>query len=356
MATNEERSEATRARLLAIARKRFGTKGYAATSVGDLVRRAGVTKGAFYHHFDDKKSIFLAVLEEAQQRLAVASRAPLVRSPLRGCDDDRAREEASRGSRGGHPGGRRVAGRNACAEEAALGGAPDGSHAAVARKHVLTYLRPVCSDILSVCSSTNFEAAHEERAGRPAGAGAPGTAGLERPATGQRAADRRGPSRRRDARPLRRRARTGGRRRRSTDPGSGGRDRRPRGSRDPRGLRSAGRRLGPCRRRGDRRPRDGRSVGPQAREPPRCGDRSRRLPAYASRIEGGAQATLVGAELDPARDEAVAYGEKLRRAGVPVDVVRCDGMIHVFFALGGVLDRASEVMDHSAAALRAALE
>src|SRR5437870_3125344 len=72
MATNEERSEATRARLLAIARKRFGTKGYAATSVEDLVRRAGVTKGAFYHHFDDKKSVFLAVLEDAQQRLAQA--------------------------------------------------------------------------------------------------------------------------------------------------------------------------------------------------------------------------------------------------------------------------------------------
>src|SRR2546425_800109 len=72
MATNEERSEATRARLLAIARKRFGTKGYAATYVEDLVRRAGVTKGAFYHHFDDKQSVFLAVLEDAQQRLAQA--------------------------------------------------------------------------------------------------------------------------------------------------------------------------------------------------------------------------------------------------------------------------------------------
>ena len=82
----------------------------------------------------------------------------------------------------------------------------------------------------------------------------------------------------------------------------------------------------------------------------------RASPLYATRIEGVAPATLVVAELDPARDEAVAYGEKLRRAGVPVDVVRCNGMIHVFFALGGVLDRASEVMDHSAAALRAALE
>jgi AcrR family transcriptional regulator len=75
MPTNEERSEATRTRLLAVARKRFGTKGYAATSVEDLVRRAGVTKGAFYHHFDDKQAIFRAVLEEAQERLARRSAA-----------------------------------------------------------------------------------------------------------------------------------------------------------------------------------------------------------------------------------------------------------------------------------------
>ena len=69
-ATNEERSEATRARLLAAARRLFGRSGYAKTSVEDLVGRGGVTKGAFYHHFEDKKAIFLAVLEEAQMRLA----------------------------------------------------------------------------------------------------------------------------------------------------------------------------------------------------------------------------------------------------------------------------------------------
>jgi AcrR family transcriptional regulator len=68
--TNEERSEATRARLLAAARRLFGRRGYSKTSIDELVRRAGVTKGAFYHHFDDKKAIFLAVLEEAQMRLA----------------------------------------------------------------------------------------------------------------------------------------------------------------------------------------------------------------------------------------------------------------------------------------------
>jgi len=75
MPTNEERSEATRARLLDVARKYFGTKGYSRTSVEELVRRAGVTKGAFYHHFEDKKSIFLAVFDDAEARLMAACAA-----------------------------------------------------------------------------------------------------------------------------------------------------------------------------------------------------------------------------------------------------------------------------------------
>ena len=75
MPTNEERSEATRARLLDVARKCFGTKGYTRTSVEELVRRAGVTKGAFYHHFEDKKSIFLAVFDDAEARLMAACAA-----------------------------------------------------------------------------------------------------------------------------------------------------------------------------------------------------------------------------------------------------------------------------------------
>jgi acetyl esterase/lipase len=86
-------------------------------------------------------------------------------------------------------------------------------------------------------------------------------------------------------------------------------------------------------------------------------DRSNPLvsPLHAESVDGVAPATLIIAELDPARDEAVAYGEKLRRAGVPVDVVHCEGMIHVFFALGGMIDRAHEIMDQAAAALCAAL-
>ena len=89
------------------------------------------------------------------------------------------------------------------------------------------------------------------------------------------------------------------------------------------------------------------------------GDADRRhpdaSPVFATDLAGCAPATIVVAECDPVRDDALAYAERLRAAGVPVEVQRYDGMIHVFFALGGALDRASEAMDRCAARLRDAL-
>ena len=78
-------------------------------------------------------------------------------------------------------------------------------------------------------------------------------------------------------------------------------------------------------------------------------------PVFATDLAGCAPATVVVAECDPARDDALAYAGNLRLAGVPVEVQRYDGMIHVFFALGGALDRADEAMDRCAARLRDAL-
>jgi AcrR family transcriptional regulator len=75
MPTQAERTDATRGKLLAVARKLFATKGYAATSLDALVRRAGVTKGAFYHHFADKQSIFRAVFEAVEDDLVAAALA-----------------------------------------------------------------------------------------------------------------------------------------------------------------------------------------------------------------------------------------------------------------------------------------
>ena len=54
-----QRGEA-RARLLAAARDVIRTRGFAATSVDDLCRAAGVTKGAFFHHFESKEALGVA--------------------------------------------------------------------------------------------------------------------------------------------------------------------------------------------------------------------------------------------------------------------------------------------------------
>jgi len=68
--TNEERSRRTRGVLVATARELFEAKGYAGTSIEDVVRHAGVTRGALYHHFPTKQSLFDAVIVDIQDELA----------------------------------------------------------------------------------------------------------------------------------------------------------------------------------------------------------------------------------------------------------------------------------------------
>ncbi|MEJ5065103.1 TetR/AcrR family transcriptional regulator [Erwinia sp. MYb375] len=69
--------EETRATLLATARKVFCEYGYADTSMDDLTAQAGLTRGALYHHFGDKKGLLVAVVEqiddEMDQRLQAIS-------------------------------------------------------------------------------------------------------------------------------------------------------------------------------------------------------------------------------------------------------------------------------------------
>lgn len=62
--------EATRAALLAAARELFGEMGYGRTSTEDVVARAGVTKGALYHHFEGKPDLFRAVFEDAKYEIS----------------------------------------------------------------------------------------------------------------------------------------------------------------------------------------------------------------------------------------------------------------------------------------------
>jgi AcrR family transcriptional regulator len=55
----QQRGEETRSHILDIAGELFAQRGYDATSVADICEGAGVTKGAFYHHFGSKQAVFL---------------------------------------------------------------------------------------------------------------------------------------------------------------------------------------------------------------------------------------------------------------------------------------------------------
>jgi len=58
------RSEETRGKLLQSAMKLFSEAGYDATGVAEICATAGVSKGAFYHHFETKQAVFLQLLED----------------------------------------------------------------------------------------------------------------------------------------------------------------------------------------------------------------------------------------------------------------------------------------------------
>jgi AcrR family transcriptional regulator len=72
-----ERSDATRARLVSAARALFAKRGYASVGTEEIVRRAKVTRGALYHHFDDKRDLFRAVHEQIEGELTDAIAAEL---------------------------------------------------------------------------------------------------------------------------------------------------------------------------------------------------------------------------------------------------------------------------------------
>ena len=69
-----ERMEKNRAALIAAARMAFAEKGYAAASMDDLTAAAGLTRGALYHNFGDKRGLLAAVVGQIDTEMATRAK------------------------------------------------------------------------------------------------------------------------------------------------------------------------------------------------------------------------------------------------------------------------------------------
>ncbi|MFM9861544.1 TetR/AcrR family transcriptional regulator [Pseudoxanthobacter sp. M-2] len=82
--------EETRGKLVRAARKAFAEKGYAASSMDDFTAEAGLTRGALYHNFGDKKGLLQAVIDQLDAEILVRMRAARERAatPWQGLLDE----------------------------------------------------------------------------------------------------------------------------------------------------------------------------------------------------------------------------------------------------------------------------
>lgn len=69
-----EMMEETRAKLIQSARRAFAEKGYAAASMDELTAEAGLTRGALYHNFGDKRGLLQAVVNQMDAEMAERAR------------------------------------------------------------------------------------------------------------------------------------------------------------------------------------------------------------------------------------------------------------------------------------------
>lgn len=75
MAKRSETMQQNRARLIAAGRKAFAEKGYAEASMDELTADAGLTRGALYHNFGDKRGLLAAVVEQVDTEMAARAKA-----------------------------------------------------------------------------------------------------------------------------------------------------------------------------------------------------------------------------------------------------------------------------------------
>ena len=73
--TRLESMAENRGKLIAAARKAFADRGYAAASMDALTAEAGLTRGALYHNFGDKRGLFAAVVEQIDTEMAARAKA-----------------------------------------------------------------------------------------------------------------------------------------------------------------------------------------------------------------------------------------------------------------------------------------
>ncbi|MCF1481845.1 TetR/AcrR family transcriptional regulator [Agrobacterium vitis] len=68
--SRRETMEENRIKLIAAGRKAFAEKGYAAASMDELTAAAGLTRGALYHNFGDKRGLLAAVVDQIDSEMA----------------------------------------------------------------------------------------------------------------------------------------------------------------------------------------------------------------------------------------------------------------------------------------------
>jgi AcrR family transcriptional regulator len=79
-----ERAQLSRQALIDSARRLFEEKGYAATSTEELLAETGLTRGALYHHFKDKRALFEAVCDVMHAELV-----DVIEHAIQGLEDPR---------------------------------------------------------------------------------------------------------------------------------------------------------------------------------------------------------------------------------------------------------------------------